>query len=157
MGGILFIDEAYTLAKEGNDFGQEAIDTIIKAMEDHRDELVVIVAGYYEPMQKFINSNPGLRSRFNKYICFPDYSADELMDIFKGMIEKYDYTISEDVLTVVASKIYSMKDDTKENFANARSIRNLFERIITRQAIRISGIDSPTKDELLEIRIEDLG
>ena len=79
------------------------------------------------------------------------------MDIFKGMIEKYDYTISEDVLTVVASKIYSMKDDTKENFANARSIRNLFERIITRQAIRISGIDSPTKDELLEIRIEDLG
>ena len=156
MGGILFIDEAYTLAKDGNDFGQEAIDTIIKAMEDHRDEFVVIVAGYDEPMQKFISSNPGLRSRFNKYFRFPDYSAKELLEIFKEMVEKYDYSINENALNHVAEKINITRIDAQEDFANARSIRNLFEHIITRQAIRVSRIESPTKEELLEIKMEDL-
>ena len=93
-GGILFIDEAYTLAKEGNDFGQEAIDTILKAMEDNRKDLVVIVAGYTNLMENFINSNPGLKSRFNKYIEFKDYSAEELIEIFDMQCRKYNYTFS---------------------------------------------------------------
>ena len=122
MGGILFIDEAYTLAKEGNDFGQEAIDTILKSMEDNRDEFIVIVAGYDEPMQKFINSNPGLKSRFNKYFHFPDYSSDELIDIFKMMIRQYDYTITDDAMEAVITKIEEMESKKGNNFANARDV-----------------------------------
>ena len=96
MGGVLFIDEAYALAQKDDAFGQEAIDTVLKAMEDHRDDLVVIVAGYTKPMEKFINSNPGLKSRFNKYFEFPDYTIDELEAIFYLNCQKYDYIVEED-------------------------------------------------------------
>ena len=91
MGGVLFIDEAYALAKEGNDFGQEAIDTILKAMEDNRKDFIVIVAGYTKPMETFIESNPGLKSRFNKYIEFADYTMEELTAIFQTFCDKYEY------------------------------------------------------------------
>ena len=156
MGGILFIDEAYTLAKEGNDFGQEAIDTILKSMEDNRDDFIVIVAGYDEPMQKFINSNPGLKSRFNKYFHFPDYSSGELIDIFKMMIRQYDYTITDDAMEAVTKKIEEMESKKGNNFANARDVRNYFEHIITRQATRISSLENPSNDQILEIIKKDV-
>lgn len=155
-GGVLFIDEAYALAQKDDAFGQEAIDTILKAMEDNRDDFVVIVAGYTEPMRKFIESNPGLKSRFNKYIEFPDYSIDELEEIFKMNCSKYDYKVDEDVMRQVRALITSRKLENIDNFANAREVRNLFEEIITNQARRISGIENPTSEDMMTILMEDL-
>ncbi len=156
MGGVLFIDEAYTLAKEGNDFGQEAIDTILKAMEDHRDDFIVIVAGYTKPMETFINSNPGLKSRFNKFIEFPDYTIEELMGIFDLNCKKYQYTVDEDARNQVKSLVMLKKSEQFENFANARAVRNLFEDIVTNQARRIAVMENPTLEEIGRITLEDL-
>lgn len=156
MGGILFIDEAYTLAKEGNDFGQEAIDTLLKAMEDHRKDFVVIVAGYPDLMQKFINSNPGLKSRFNKYMNFPDYTAEELMKIFNSNCKKYDYVLEEEAIETVQKRIEKMVEEKDENFANAREVRNLFETIITNQASRVGKIDAPSDTDMVTITKEDV-
>ncbi|HCE74754.1 MAG TPA: AAA family ATPase, partial [Lachnospiraceae bacterium] len=133
-GGILFIDEAYTLARGENDFGQEAIDTILKAMEDLREDFVVIVAGYTELMKEFIGSNPGLKSRFNKYIEFPDYTADELVKIFYTMTEKYNYRLTDKAKEKAEEKIRKMEAEKGPHFANARDVRNLFEKIVTNQA-----------------------
>mgnify|MGYP004527646211 CR=1 FL=1 len=152
MGGILFIDEAYTLAKGENDYGQEAIDTILKAMEDHRNDFVVIVAGYSDLMLKFVNSNPGLRSRFNKFINFPDYSAEELISIFLNMCKEYDFTLSEEATEVMQKKISAMVKNKDINFANARDIRNLFEKVVTKQATRLSGMCA---DDIMRIEAED--
>lgn len=156
LGGVLFIDEAYTLAAKNEDFGQEAIDTILKAMEDHRDDLIVIVAGYTEPMERFINSNPGLKSRFNKYIEFPDYSIDELMQIFDMNCRKYDYTIEDSARSHVREKLSLMKLSSPENFANARAARNLFEEIITNQAGRIAAMEHPSLEDMKTITNDDL-
>lgn len=156
MGGVLFIDEAYALSQKDDAFGQEAIDTILKAMEDHRDDLVVIVAGYTEPMEKFINSNPGLKSRFNKYIEFPDYTIDELMEIFDMNCKKYDYVIEEDTRQHVSELITQRKLASSGNFANAREIRNLFEEIITNQASRIAGIADLKPEDMMKITNDDL-
>ena len=156
LGGVLFIDEAYTLASKTDDFGQEAIDTILKAMEDHRDDLIVIVAGYTEPMERFINSNPGLKSRFNKYIEFPDYTIDELMAIFDQNLEKNDYIIDESARGHVREKLTLMKLSSPENFANARAVRNLFEEIITNQASRIAAMEKPSKEDLKRLTNADL-
>ena len=156
LGGVLFIDEAYALSQENDAFGQEAIDTILKAMEDHRDDLVVIVAGYTEPMEKFINSNPGLKSRFNKYIEFPDYSVDELEEIFNMNLNKYEYELEEDAKKHIREMINQRKLTRLENFANAREIRNLFEEIVTNQARRIAGMEKPTADDIRLITCEDL-
>ncbi len=156
LGGVLFIDEAYSLAQENDAFGQEAIDTILKAMEDHRDDLVVIVAGYTEPMEKFINSNPGLKSRFNKYIEFPDYSVDELEEIFNMNCKKYEYEIEEDAKKHIREMISARKLTRRDNFANAREVRNLFEEIVTNQARRIAGVEDPTTEMLKLITSEDL-
>ncbi len=156
LGGILFIDEAYALAKEGNDFGQEAIDTILKAMEDHRRDLVVIVAGYTKPMEEFIESNPGLRSRFNKYIYFPDYTAEELIDIFKLQCKKYSYTLSKEAEWAVTDRLTEMEQNKDEHFANARAARNLFEEIITNQASRVAELVEPDDETLTTILPEDL-
>ena len=156
MGGVLFIDEAYALSQKDDAFGQEAIDTILKAMEDHRDDLVVIVAGYTEPMEKFINSNPGLKSRFNKYIEFPDYTIDELMDIFDMNCKKYDYVIEDDTRMHVSELITQRKLASGGNFANAREIRNLFEEIITNQASRIAGIEDLKPEDMMKITNDDL-
>ncbi len=156
MGGVLFIDEAYSLSQENDAFGQEAIDTILKAMEDNRDNFVVIVAGYTQPMEKFINSNPGLKSRFNKYIEFPDYSIDELEQIFEMNCNKYDYVIDDSVKAQVRAMIVGKRLDSLENFANAREVRNLFEDIITNQARRGAAITEPTKVDMRKILMEDL-
>lgn len=158
MGGVLFIDEAYSLAKgdQTNDFGQEAIDTILKAMEDHRDDFIVIVAGYTRPMEAFINSNPGLRSRFNKYIEFPDYTDDELMQIFDLDCRKYQYTLGEGVRDGVKKELQRRRASAGENFANAREVRNLFEEIVTNQATRIAKISSPDLPTMNTILVCDL-
>ena len=157
MGGVLFIDEAYALTGDDRDtFGQEAVDTILKAMEDHRDDLVVIVAGYTAPMEKFINSNPGLKSRFNKYIEFPDYTIDELMGIFDMNCKKYDYEMADDVRAQVRAMIVQRKLAAVENFANAREVRNLFEEIITNQARRVAAMKEPTQEDMKALLIEDL-
>jgi len=152
-GGILFIDEAYTLARGENDFGQEAIDTILKAMEDNRDDFIVIVAGYTDLMKEFIDSNPGLRSRFNKYIEFPDYTADELVKIFGFQVKKYNYILTEDAQKAVEEKIRDMEAHKGENFANARDVRNLFEKIVTNQATRLASL--PDAD-IRQITAEDV-
>ncbi|HCI73991.1 MAG TPA: AAA family ATPase, partial [Lachnospiraceae bacterium] len=156
LGGVLFIDEAYTLASKTDDFGQEAIDTILKAMEDHRDDLIVIVAGYTEPMERFIDSNPGLKSRFNKYIEFPDYSIDELMSIFDLNLKKYDYVMEADARGHVREKLCALKLASSENFANARAVRNLFEEIITNQASRIAAMKHPTLEDMKTLTNADL-
>ena len=156
MGGVLFIDEAYALAQKDDAFGQEAIDTVLKAMEDHRDDLVVIVAGYTKPMEKFINSNPGLKSRFNKYIEFPDYTIDELEAIFYLNCSKYDYVVEEDAKKQIRARIIGRKMMRQENFANAREVRNMFEDIITNQARRVAQMENPTHDDMMTITVEDL-
>ena len=156
MGGILFIDEAYALAQKDDAFGQEAIDTILKAMEDNRDNFVVIVAGYTKPMEKFINSNPGLKSRFNKYIEFPDYTLDELEAIFYLSCNKYDYHPDEDAARQIRELLKMRMITRKENFANAREARNLFEEIVTNQARRVAAIENPTHDDITTILVEDL-
>jgi len=156
MGGVLFIDEAYSLSQKDDAFGQEAIDTILKAMEDNREDFVVIVAGYTEPMKKFIESNPGLKSRFNKYIEFPDYSVDELEEIFYMNCNKYDYKVDEDVKHQIRALITSKKMGNVDNFANAREIRNLFEDIITNQAKRVSMLESPSNEDMMKICLDDL-
>lgn len=156
MGGVLFIDEAYSLAKGESDFGQEAIDTLLKAMEDNRDDFVVIVAGYTKQMEAFLLSNPGLKSRFNKSILFEDYTEEELLDIFNLFCHKYGLRLSEDAkrnLVVFLSTICSEKP---ENFANAREIRNLFERSIVNQANRLGDLETISNDELEEIVSSDL-
>jgi len=148
MGGVLFIDEAYTLAKEGSDYGQEAIDTILKAMEDHRDDFVVIVAGYTDLMEKFISSNPGLKSRFNKYITFPDYTAEELVKIFEMRCNKYEYILTKDATKALNAIIKYKVENKDDNFANAREARNLFEAVVTNQATRVASIDNPTEEDM---------
>ena len=146
-GGILFIDEAYALANKGdNDFGQEAIDTLLKAMEDNREDFIVIVAGYPDLMEAFINSNPGLQSRFNKYIMFPDYDASEMYAILQMMCKKYEYELDEAAEPDIHQIIDRLLKNKNERFANARTIRNLFETAITKQASRLSDGDCSIED-----------
>ena len=156
MGGVLFIDEAYTLNQKDENFGQEAIDTILKAMEDHRDEFVVIVAGYTQLMKEFIESNPGLKSRFNKFFEFPDYTVDELQQIFELQCKKYQYKLTDEADAAVREEIIRLEEAKGENFANAREVRNLFEKIITNQAARVSELEDVDEETLSTITIDDL-
>jgi len=156
IGGVLFIDEAYSLAQENDSFGQEAIDTLLKAMEDHRDDLIVIVAGYTQPMQHFIDSNPGLKSRFNKYIEFPDYTVDELEQIFYLNCKKYDYVIDYRAKEKIREMIVQRRMEKIVNFANAREVRNMFEMIITNQASRVARMENPKPGDLKKITVADL-
>jgi hypothetical protein len=156
MGGILFIDEAYTLAKEGNDFGQEAIDTILKAMEDNRDRFVVIVAGYPKPMEEFLNSNPGLDSRFNKKINFEDYSADELMQIMESFCVEYKMELTAEAKRRFGQFLRWKCDNKPKNFANGREIRNIFENMIANQANRLASMPEINDKDLSEIIEDDL-
>ncbi len=154
IGGILFVDEAYSLVSERTegDFGKEAVDTLLKIMEDKRDSLVVIVAGYPDKMEEFLDSNPGLRSRFNRYIHFEDYSEEELVKIFKEYCVKQDYKLDCDLDEVLTKRVEELKDSDKETFGNARAIRNYFERVISNQANRIVTEPAPAgKDMLLAL------
>ena len=157
LGGVLFIDEAYSLASGGEyDFGREAIETILKAMEDHRDELIVVVAGYDGPMEKFINSNPGLQSRFNKYFYFPDYNGEQLLYIFKGQCKKNGYALTEEAEAEAKAMFEELYENRGENFGNGRDVRNVFEDTVVRQSNRVAALDAPTKDDLMQFLPEDL-
>lgn len=158
IGGILFIDEAYTLVKGGDekDFGQEAIDTLLKMMEDNRDDLIVIVAGYTDKMEEFVNSNPGLKSRFNKYIFFNDYSGKELTKIYNSMAKKQEYVPDKEAAKCIEEYLTKRAKAHEENFANAREARNYLERCIERQATRIVEIEDISDDDLKTLRVEDV-
>lgn len=157
LGGVLFIDEAYALSSGGeNDFGREAIETILKAMEDHRDELVVIVAGYDEPMENFLSSNPGLESRFNKYFHFPDYNGEQLLAIFKSQCSKNSYVMGEEAEKAAAEMFTALYENRDDNFGNGRDVRNCFEDMIVRQSNRVAAMDAPTKEDLMAVLPEDL-
>ncbi len=157
LGGILFIDEAYALsAGGGQDFGQEAIDTLLKLMEDNRDNLIVVVAGYTDKMNAFLSSNPGLRSRFNKYLSFEDYSPVQLVEIFDLFCEKAGYRICQptrDNLLRLFSVLYETRD---EAFGNARLARNLFEMTISNQANRLVSLTDITEEGLSTITEADI-
>ena len=154
MGGVLFIDEAYALnGRSENDFGQEAIDTILKAMEDHRDDLVVIVAGYTELMNKFIHSNPGLESRFNRFLLFEDYTAEEMFDIFKMRCGK-GYVLAPEAEPLVRD--YIAEESADSSFGNARGVRNLFEHILVAQNNRLAKLEMVTRDDLMTITPDDV-
>ena len=157
-GGILFIDEAYTLCQcgEQDQYGQEAIDTILKHMEDNRGDLVVIVAGYEAKMASFIESNPGLKSRFSKYFNFPDYSPSELALIFIEMAVASKYRPTCAFVEVLESMCQLMYTHKSSNFGNGRAIRNLFEKCISNQANRIVAIPSPTPEQLSELVESDI-
>ena len=156
LGGVLFIDEAYALTNRGGtDYGQEAVDTLLKAMEDHRNDLIVIVAGYTDLMKEFIESNPGLESRFNRYLHFPDYSLEELIDIFLMRCEKSGYTLDEGAGPVLESILKERMKDV-EGFGNARGARNLFETAIARQADRLAKEESVTREALMTLTEADL-
>ena len=158
IGGILFIDEAYTLIKGGDekDFGQEAVDTLLKLMEDNRDDLIVIVAGYTDKMEEFVNSNPGLKSRFNKYIFFADYSGEELTEIFNNMCKKQEYVTDKEAAKYVEEYLTKRAKEHEDNFANAREARNYLERCIERQATRVVTIENISDDELKTLTVEDV-
>lgn len=156
MGGVLFVDEAYSLVKEGNDFGQEAIDTILLAMENHRDDLVVIVAGYPDLMRGFIDSNPGLKSRFTHYIEFEDYDGEELYKIFISLCVGDKYVLepeTEERLKEYFKRYYETRD---KNFGNARDVRNHFNEAVSSQCSRIAEIDDPTYEDMTLLRAEDM-
>ena len=158
LGGVLFIDEAYALANQDspNDFGKEAIEALLKGMEDHRADLIVIVAGYTELMSNFINANPGLESRFNKYFYFEDYNGDELMEIFRSMCKKNGYTLDEETDKFAAEGFKQLYEERDENFGNARDVRNVFERAVARQADRVAALENPGKEDLMAITVSDL-
>lgn len=156
LDGVLFIDEAYSLIAQGEDFGQEAVATLLKRMEDDRDRLIVILAGYTEEMEEFINSNPGLRSRFNRYIFFPDYSAEELAEIFFSMAKKHEYTMSDEVKQFIINKLEDIVANKPKDFGNARYVRNLFERVVQSQANRLAKESNLSKGMLTEITIDDI-
>ncbi|NLI21398.1 MAG: AAA family ATPase [Clostridiales bacterium] len=156
LGGVLFVDEAYALTDHGeNDYGQEAVDTLLKAMEDHRDDLVVIVAGYTELMETFVHSNPGLESRFNRFMHFPDYTVEEMLAIFDMRCEKSGYRLSPDARDLLKGLLALLSLDVK-GFGNARGVRNLFERAVSAQADRLASLPEINRDTLMLLTSDDL-
>lgn len=156
MGGILFIDEAYSLNQASeNDYGKEAIDTLLKAMEDNRDDLIVIVAGYPQLMDSFLHSNPGFESRFNKFIFFEDYNDEELYEIFILMADEANLCLDDPAKQYLKEYFRTMYEHRSANFANGRAVRNLFEEVITRQADRLAMEDEISDEELNTLTYED--
>lgn len=158
LGGVLFLDEAYALAPERGeqDFGREAIEVLLRAMEDHRQDLVVIAAGYPGPMERFLHSNPGLQSRFSQYLTFEDYNVPALLSIFQSLCEKNGYTLSAAARDQAEALLQARWDVRDERFGNAREVRNLFEAAVVRQAGRLAALEAPTRDQLMALEPEDL-
>jgi len=157
LGGVLFIDEAYALASgDKNDFGQEAIETLLKAMEDHRDDLIVIVAGYTDKMIGFLQSNPGLKSRFPKAIQFPDYSPEEMVEIFDKLCADANYTIDGEASDAVKICLQHCWDARSSDFANARDVRNFFEAAIAAQANRLGTLGTISDQQLTTLTRADI-
>lgn len=156
-GGILFIDEAYALANgQQGDFGQEAIDILNKAMEDNRDDLIVIAAGYHDEMQDFLDANPGLRSRFNRTIEFPNYDAAELLEIMTNRAKSLDYTLTDDAVQYVQDTFTRILACPPENFGNARSVRNYLDRVIHNQANRLIAENNFKEEDLTKLTLADV-
>ena len=157
LDGVLFIDEAYSLVGGGeSDYGKEAVATLLKRMEDDRERLVVILAGYTKDMKQFIDSNPGLQSRFNRYIEFPDYTPDELYQIFALSLKKYDYHVTDDAKVALQHFFEEAVAHKDANFGNGRFVRNIFEKVLEHQANRLASESNLTTERLSEITIEDL-
>ncbi|HUS12224.1 MAG TPA: AAA family ATPase [Pyrinomonadaceae bacterium] len=155
-GGILFIDEAYSLVSEGQDFGQEAIDTLLKLMEDNRDDLVVVVAGYTDRMSKFLTSNPGLKSRFNKFFHFDDYGPEQLLAIFISFCSKSGVQLTKDARKKAFNVFQSLYEIRDESFGNARLVRNTFESAVHNQANRIVAVAALTETVLQTLEASDI-
>jgi hypothetical protein len=158
IGGVLFIDEAYSLSGEGpgDDYGHEAIDTLVKLMEDKRDVLAVVVAGYEDRMTDFLSANPGLQSRFNRFLHFADYTPAELAAIFAALAARGQYTLSADATAAVGAALAAAYGTRDERFGNAREARNLYERLVERQADRLASLPAPTRAELCTIEKVDV-
>ena len=155
-GGILFIDEAYSLSNKAiNDFGPEAIEVILKEMEDNRDNIVVIVAGYDDLMEEFLNSNPGLKSRFNTFIHFDDYNAKELVDIMKFLCSQNDYLITKQTEKELESYFTDVINNKDNNFSNGRYVRNMFENALKNQSRRIAKYIKIDKYDLKKLEFND--
>lgn len=157
IGGVLFIDEAYALVSPdtSNDFGAEAVDTLVKLMEDHRDNLVVIVAGYTEEMKVFLKSNTGLISRFNKFIAFDDYTQKQLLEILEVMVKRTGLTVDKDAVSEIGDRLAEMTMEEKKDFGNARGVRNIFEKMVVNQANRLVELENPTREELMTLTRAD--
>ncbi|WP_255437544.1 AAA family ATPase [Thalassobacillus sp. CUG 92003] len=156
LGGVLFIDEAYSLARGGEkDFGKEAIDTIVKCMEDHHDEFVLILAGYPHEMTRFMALNPGLESRFPLQLSFPDYNASELIEIADFMVKEREYKLSRDAMRKLHHYFQNRLSFSPHNFSNGRLVRNVIEHAIRKQAMRIVGIETPSLDQLMTLEAKD--
>lgn len=157
LGGIMFIDEAYSLARGGEkDFGKEAIDAMVKGMEDHKENLILILAGYKNEMEIFLRSNPGLKSRFPIHIDFPDYSLEELIEIAEVMVKKRQYKLSISGKAKLSKILSQQRIEDKENSGNARLVRNIIERAIRKQAIRLQNCGSFSKEDLITLKREDI-
>jgi len=160
LGGVLFIDEAYSLARGGEkDFGKEAIDTLVKAMEDMKNQFVLILAGYSNEMEFFLQTNPGLPSRFPIQIEFPDYSIDQLIQIAELMVKERDYTLMPQTIMKLRQHLIQEKNDSFHSFSNARYVRNVIEKSIRNQAVRLLNHyqhQSPSRSELMTLKTDDL-
>lgn len=157
LNGVLFIDEAYSIVGDNQDsFGKEAVSTLIKRMEDDRDKLIVILAGYTNEMQTFIETNPGFKSRFNRYINFIDYKPDELIEIFEGLCKKLDYKIIDDAKNKLSTLFAAAYNGRDKSFGNGRFVRNIFEKVMERQANRIASVAELTDEVLITITTEDI-
>lgn len=156
-GGVLFIDEAYSITENDNNdsYGRECLTELTKALEDYRDDLVVIVAGYKEPMKKFFDSNPGLKSRFNSFIEFPDYNAEELEKMLISMCYNNDYVIDTNAFTIIRKFLKEKVSQKDVNFANGRLIRNLYDDLVMNHARRVVMLKNPTKTDLMTIKSSD--
>ena len=158
LGGILFVDEAYSLGRGGEkDFGKEAIDVLVKGMEDNRNDFVLVLAGYHKEMEHFMSINPGLNSRFPIQIVFPDYSIKELMDIAVMMATERHYRFSPNAKRALRAYLEDQYRRHAHNFSNARLVRNVLEKSIRRQALRLSLLLEPTREDLITIEAADLG
>ena len=156
-GGVLFIDEAYSITENdhADSYGRECLTELTKALEDYRDDLVVIVAGYTAPMEKFFDSNPGLRSRINCFINFSDYGHEELLKMFIDLCEKNNYTITDEALKRISDVIKNKIEEEKKDFSNGRLVRNIFETVIMNQARRVYSLKTIEESDLKNIMAED--